>query len=118
VVSCVQAGYSRTPRRRRRFDLSVLTRYGREVWGSRTSDQSIEGELIEALNWAGSGSFSAVEVRVREGTVFLTGEVADFHSFWSLDDLVAVTPGVRYVKNGVLVIPEEEHEPPVWVGEK
>jgi len=96
----------------------VLTRYGREVWGSRTSDQSIEGELIEALNWAGSGSFSAVEVRVREGTVFLTGEVADFHSFWSLDDLVAVTPGVRYVKNGVLVIPEEEHEPPVWVGEK
>jgi hypothetical protein len=55
---------------------------------------------------------------VREGTVFLTGEVTDFDSFRSLDDLVAVTPGVRYVKNGVLVVPEVEHEPPLWVGEK
>jgi hypothetical protein len=56
-------------------------------------------------------------VRVREGTVFLTGEVRDFQSFCSLDLLAAVTPGVRYVKNGVLVIPEMAHEPPVWAGE-
>jgi osmotically-inducible protein OsmY len=114
----VQASHSRNPLRRRRYDLSLLTRYSREVWTGRTTDQSIERELKEALGWAGSGTFSAVEVRVREGTVFLRGEVTDFDSFRSLDDLVAVTPGVRYVKNGVLVIPEEEHEPPVWVSEK
>jgi len=117
-VSCVQAFHIRTPRPRRRYDLSLLARYGREVWSSRATDQSIERELKEALTWAGSCTFSAVDVRVREGTVFLTGEVTDFDSFRSLDDLVTVTPGVRYVKNGVLVIPEEEHEPPVWVGER
>jgi osmotically-inducible protein OsmY len=73
--------------------------------------------LKEALSWGDPEAFSAVHVRVREGTVFLTGEVGDFDLFRSLDHLAAVTPGVRYVKNGVLVIPEEEHEPPVWVGE-
>jgi hypothetical protein len=114
----VQACYSRLPRRSRRYDLSLLTRPGREVRPIRTSDQYIEHELKQALAWGNPEVFSAVQVRVREGTVFLSGEVTDFASFWSLDDLVAVTPGVRYVKNGVLVIPEEEHEPPVWMGEK
>lgn len=114
----MQACHTTSPRRRRRFDLSLLGRYSRDGWHSRTTDQSIERELTEALRWSGSGVFSAVHVRVREGTVFLTGEVTDFDLFRSLDDLVAVTPGVRYVKNGVLVIPEEEHEPPLWVGEK
>lgn len=117
-MSCLPACHTRPPRRRRRWDLSLLALYGREVWNSRSADQSIERELKEALSWAGSGTFSAVDVRVQEGTVFLTGEVTDFDSFRSLDDLVAVTPGVRYVKNGVLVIPEVEHEPPVWLGER
>lgn len=117
-MSCLPACHSRNPRRRRRYDLSLLARFGREGWSSRTTDQSIERELQEALTWSGAGTFSAVSVRVREGTVFLTGEVTDFDSFRSLDDLVAVTPGVRYVKNGVLVIPEVEHEPPVWLGER
>jgi osmotically-inducible protein OsmY len=114
----VQACHTKSPRRRRRFDLSLLGRFGRDGWSSRPTDQSIEWELKEALTWSGSGVFAAVHVRVREGTVFLTGEVTDFDSFRSLDDLVAVTPGVRYVKNGVLVVPEVEHEPPLWVGEK
>ena len=84
----------------------------------RASDQWIERELKETLTWSDAELFSAVHVRVREGTVFLSGEVTDFESFRSLDALVWVTPGVRYVKNGVLVIPEELHEPPVWAGEK
>jgi len=74
--------------------------------------------LKEILAWGDPEIFSEVQVRVREGTVFLSGEVTDFDSFQNLDHLVMVTPGVRYVKNGVLVIPEEEHEPPVWLGEK
>jgi hypothetical protein len=73
--------------------------------------------LREALRWGDPEVYSSVRIRVREGTVFLTGEVGDFDSFRSLHDLVLVTPGVRYVKNGVLVIPEEEHEPPVWANE-
>ena len=117
-MSCVQTCHRRTPRRSRRYDLSLLTRYGREVWNSPALDQSIERELKEALAWGNPEIFSAVQIRVREGTVFLSGEVTDFDSFQSLDSLVAVTPGVRYIKNGVLVIPEEEHEPPVWVGER
>ncbi len=112
------ACHSKSLRPRRRYDLSRLGRSGRDGWNNRTTDQSIEWELKEALTWSSSGVFSAVHVRVREGTVFLTGEVTDFDSFRSLDALVAVTPGVRYVKNGVLVIPEVEHEPPLWVGEK
>jgi len=84
----------------------------------RASDQFIERELKETLTWSNAEIFSAVQVRVREGTVFLSGEVTDFDTFRSLDALVWVTPGVRYVKNGVLVIPEELHEPPVWAGEK
>jgi osmotically-inducible protein OsmY len=83
-----------------------------------TVDQRIERELVEALSWADPDRFAAVRIRVREGTVFLSGEVSDFDLFQSLDDLVAVTPGVRYVKNGVLVVPEEIHEPPLWVGER
>ena len=117
-MSCLPACHSKAPRRRRRYDLSLLGHYARDGWNGRTTDQSIEGELREALTWNGAGVFSAVHVRVREGTVFLTGEVTDFELFRSLNDLVAVTPGVRYVKNGVLVIPELEHEPPLWVGEK
>jgi hypothetical protein len=114
----VQTCHRRTPRRSRRYDLSLLTRYGREVWTSPTSDQTIEGELREALAWGSPEIFSAVQIRVREGTVFLSGEVPDFDSFQNLDSLVAVTPGVRYIKNGVLVIPEEEHDPPLWAGEQ
>lgn len=117
-MSCVQTCHRRTPRRSRRYDLSLLTRYGREVWTSLTSDQTIERELREALAWGSPEIFSAVQIRVREGTVFLSGEVADFDSFQNLDSLVAVTPGVRYIKNGVLVIPEEEHDPPLWAGEQ
>jgi BON domain len=117
-VSSVPACHTNSHRRRRRYDLSLLGHYSRDGWPCRPTDQSIEWELKEALTWSSSGIFSAVHVRVREGTVFLTGEVTDFDSFRSLDALVAVTPGVRYVKNGVLVIPEEEHEPPLWVGEK
>lgn len=117
-MSCLPACPSRTRRRSRRYDLSLLTPFGREVWNHRLLDQSIERELKETLTYADPEVFSAVQVRVREGTVFLSGEVSDFDLFQSLDHLVAVTPGVRYVKNGVLVIPEEEHEPPVWAGEK
>jgi len=117
-VTCAQAWHRRTPRPGRRYDLSLLTRCGREVWHSPTSDQYIERELKEALAWGNPEIFSAVQIRVREGTVFLSGEVTDFDSFQSLDSLVAVTPGVRYIKNGVLVIPEEEHDPPLWAGEK
>jgi osmotically-inducible protein OsmY len=106
------------PRRSRRYDLSLLALYGREAGHSRPLDQRIEHELQEVLTWGDPEVFSAVRVRVREGTVFLSGEVTDFNSFQNLDHLAAVTPGVRYVKNGVLVIPEEEHEPPVWLGEK
>jgi osmotically-inducible protein OsmY len=83
----------------------------------RVCDHSIERELREALTWGNPDLFTCVEVRVREGTVFLTGEVTDFSSFRSLDLLASVTPGVRYVKNRVLVIPEMAHEPPVWEGE-
>jgi osmotically-inducible protein OsmY len=114
-VSCLQASHRRAPRRSRRYDLSRLARSSSEGGNGRSSDQCIERELMEALTWGDPDVFSAVRVRVREGTVFLTGEVGDFDSFCSLDHLAAVTPGVRYVKNGVLVIPEEEHEPPVWV---
>ena len=116
-MSCLQGRQGKTPRRSRRFDLSLLTRYGREIGSSRTPDQRIEHELREILTWGDPEIFSAVHVRVREGTVFLSGEVTDFNSFQNLDHLATVTPGVRYVKNGVLVIPEEEHEPPVWLGE-
>jgi len=117
-VSCLQGRQGRTPRRSRRYDLSLLARFVREVGSSRTSDQRIEYELKEILTWGDADVFSAVHVRVREGTVFLSGEVTDFDSFQNLDHLAMVTPGVRYVKNGVLVIPEVEHEPPVWLGEK
>ena len=114
----MQACHRRTPRRGRRYDLSLLTRYGREVWNGPAADQDIERELKEALAWGNPEIFSAVQIRVREGTVFLSGEVTDFDLFQNLDSLVAVMPGVRYIKNGVLVIPEEEHDPPLWAGEK
>jgi osmotically-inducible protein OsmY len=81
------------------------------------SDLSIERELRETLAWGNPDRFSAVRVRVQEGTVFLTGEVSDYEAFRNLDALVAETPGVRYLKNGVLVNPEVHHEPPVWAGE-
>jgi osmotically-inducible protein OsmY len=117
-VSCSPADYSHKPCRSRRYDLSLRARRGREGNALSASDRRILHELEEALSWDDSEAFSGVRVRVREGTAFLSGEVRDFASFRCLNVVVAVTPGVRYVKNGVLVVPEEQHEPPVWAGEK
>ena len=103
--------------RRSRFDRSSWACRESGAGSIRACDHSIERELTEALTWGDPDLFAWVQVRVREGTVFLTGEVRDYESFWSLDLLVAVTPGVRYVKNGVLVVPEMAHEPPIWGGE-
>jgi hypothetical protein len=114
-VSCLPAVHRRKPRHRGCFD-AALPRAARPQGPLPCSaDLSIERELREALAWADPELFSAVQVRVREGTVFLTGEVSEFGLFRSLDELVSVTPGVRYVKNGVVVVPEVTYEPPVWV---
>ena len=117
-MSCSPVDHSPKPCWSRRSDLSFRARRGREGNALSASDRRILHELEEALSWDESEAFSGVRVRIREGTAFLSGEVRDFASFCCLNVVVAVTPGVRYVKNGVLVVPEEQHEPPVWAGEK
>jgi osmotically-inducible protein OsmY len=114
-VSCLPAVHRRKLHHTRRIDSSLPRAARPENWPGRASDVSIERELKEALAWADPDLFSAVRVRVREGTVFLTGEVSEFALFRSLDELASVTPGVRYVKNGVVVVQEVVYEPPVWV---
>ena len=114
-VSCLPAARRRKPHRTHPLDSTPAPLLGYEGSLARACDLSIEQELKEALAWADPDLFAGIQVRVREGTVFLTGEVSEFALFRSLDELASVTPGVRYVKNRVVVVPELVYEAPVWV---
>lgn len=72
----------------------------------RREDHRIHRELAEALRLHPNGDYHCVAVEVRHAAVILRGEVPTFQHLWSLEALAAETPGVRHVRNRVVVSPE------------
>ncbi len=67
------------------------------------TDEDIKKDVVDELYWDDSVDASEVQVQVDRGEVTLTGTVPDYVAYQSAEDDAWVMPGVRYVRNDLIV---------------
>jgi len=67
------------------------------------TDEEIKQDVADELYWDDSVDASDVVVEVARGEVTLTGTVPDYTSYMSAEDDAWTMPGVRFVRNDLIV---------------
>ncbi len=67
------------------------------------TDEDIKRDVVDELYWDDSVDASEVQVQVDRGEVTLTGTVPDYVAYQSAEDDGWAMPGVRYVRNDLIV---------------
>ena len=67
------------------------------------TDEDIKRDVADELYWDDSVDDSDVEVEVSRGEVTLTGTVPDYMSYQSAEEDAWAMPGVRFVRNELIV---------------
>jgi osmotically-inducible protein OsmY len=67
------------------------------------SDEEIRRDVVDELTWDESVDASDVVVEVSRGEVTLTGTVGDYTSYLSAEEDAWAMPGIRFVRNDLIV---------------